>query len=104
MSDSIPVDDLKPWLQAWHTARHHAAQWAQAAERAKAKITAALDKADAEIGTVDGDPAVRWTSVFQEKMDVSKFRAEYPDIHAAYTHPVVSRRFSVLWKPEGGEQ
>jgi predicted phage-related endonuclease len=95
MNDT-PIDDLATWLVAYQQATLNAKQWNDTAERAKQHIIAHLEKADADVGTINGEPAVRWTVVESHRLDVKKLRSEYPDLASAFTRPSVTRRFTVV--------
>lgn len=60
---------------------------------ARKHVEAALG--DAEVGTVDGQPAVRWTWVRSSRFQTTKFREQHPDLYAEYTSAQVTRRFIV---------
>lgn len=95
-SNETGIDELATWVTAYREASVNAKRWSETAEKAKEHITAALSDADAEIGTVDGEPAVRWTRVESSRFDTKKFRAEYPDLAEAFTVPSTTRRFTVV--------
>lgn len=90
------LDELATWIAAYREATSNAKQWQETADRAKEHITAALTEANAEVGTVDGRPAVRWTIVESARVDTKKLRSEHPEIVAQFTVPSQSRRFTVV--------
>lgn len=57
---------------------------------------------DHETGTVDGVPAVRWSSFVTARIDTTALKAEQPEVAAAYTRHVPSRRFVVLKDTDDG--
>lgn len=90
------LDDLAPWIAAHRAATSHAKSWQEVADRAKQHITTALDEADAEIGTIAGEPAVRWTVVESSRLNTKKLRAEHPELVDRFTAPTSSRRFTLV--------
>ena len=50
---------------------------------------------DNEIGTLDGQPAVRWTFVKTNRLNQRKLKEDKPDLVAEYTEASESRRFDV---------
>lgn len=90
------IDDLAAWVAAYKAAVGNAKGWQEVADRAKQHITTALDKADAEIGTVNGEPAVRWTVVESSRLNTKKLRAEHPQLVDQFTAPSSSRRFTLV--------
>lgn len=55
---------------------------------------------DAEVGLVDGQPAVRWSFVSSRRFDQSKFKAAHPDLAREFMVEGVGRRFTLA----GGDQ
>lgn len=92
--ESVPIDELTQWIDAYRTASANADKWTELATRAREHITAALG--DAEIGTVGGKPAVRHTVVHTRRLRTLKLRAEYPDICDAFTVTTSGRRFTLV--------
>lgn len=68
----------------------------KAAEEAVAAVESEVKAAigDAEVGTVNGLPAFRWTNVTARKLDAKALAEELPDVHANYYRETVYRRFS----------
>lgn len=93
------VDDLAPWVAAYRRASDNLAMWRDVAERAKQKIVTALEKANAEVGTVGGQPAVRHITVVQRRVDTAQLRHDHPTLAAQYERDVTSRRFSLVTLP-----
>lgn len=93
---AAPLDDLATWVQAYREATANAKTWAEIADRAKEQITAALDQHGAQVGTIGGRPAVRWTVVESSRLDTRKLRSEHPELVEAFTVPTVTRRFTVV--------
>lgn len=91
-----PIDGLAVWIAAYREATDSAKKWTEIADRAKEQITKAIG--DAEIGTVDGQPAARWSVVNSSRLDTKKLRAEHPDIAEQFTVPTTTRRFTLVDK------
>ncbi len=53
-----------------------------------------LDRKGVEVLEV-GTKKVRWTSFFKNQFDSKGFKAACPDVYAAWTKQVASRRFSI---------
>lgn len=94
--DATPIDDLATWLAAYREACTNRDQWAQIADRAKQQITQQLERDAAEIGTVDGRPAVKWATVTTRRLDTKALKEKDPDLAARYVVETTSRRFTVL--------
>lgn len=94
-----PIDDLSTWVAAYREACTNRDNWAAVADRAKEHISKALEAADAEVGTVNGYPAVRWTAVTSNRLDTKRLRAEHPDLVAQFSVPSHSRRFTLVEQP-----
>jgi predicted phage-related endonuclease len=94
-----PLDDVAAWIAAYQRAMDQHSHWKKTANTIQQKITAALDAAQAEVGTGSGTPKVRWTEVVSQRIDTVTFRAEHPELAAPYSHPCMSRRFSLIKNP-----
>lgn len=93
---TVPLNtELAGWLAAYRRAKQKARQWGDTADQAQKHITDALDAAGAEVGTVDGTPAVRWVTVKYPRVDAARLRSEHPELAAQYQHTVVSHRFTM---------
>jgi hypothetical protein len=90
------LDQLADWIEAYRRAHEQAGHYKNLADNIQKKITNALDKADATVGTVAGAPVVRWVPVTSYRIDTVTLRAEHPIIAADYSVPIVSRRFTVV--------
>lgn len=95
-SNHTEVDSLAEWIMGYRRAKENAAQWNDTAEECKAKITAHLDECDAEIGTVDGEPAVKHVPVTTRRFDAKAFRHDHPELAEPYMLEQTSRRFTVV--------
>lgn len=95
-SNHTTVDTLANWIEVYRYAKDNAAKWNETADEARAKITAHLDEHDAEIGTVDGQPAVKYTPVTTRRFDSKAFRHDHPEMAAHYITEQTTRRFTVV--------
>lgn len=93
---ATPIDDVATWLTAYQEACRNRDQWAEIADRAKQQITQQLDRNAAEIGTVNGRPAVRWTTVTSNRLDTKTLKVKDPELAERYTVTSTSRRFTVV--------
>jgi predicted phage-related endonuclease len=95
-----PIDELKGWLAIYREAKNAIAKAEEAAQMAREKIEDALG--DDEVGTIDGEPVVRWTFVRSERFDQKKAKAILGDDAAACMVPTETRRFTLV--EAGAEQ
>lgn len=94
-----PIDELATWVKAYREACANRDNWSEIADRAKQQISQALEEAGAEVGTVDGYPAVRWTQVTSQRLDTKRLKAAHPDIAAEFLVSSSSRRFTLVDPP-----
>lgn len=93
---ATPIDDLATWLAAYREACANRDQWSKIADRAKQQITQQLERNAADTGTLDGRPAVRWTAVTSQRLDIKALKEKDPELAERYTVETTSRRFTVL--------
>lgn len=89
-----PLDELKGWLDVYRAAAAEKARAEDVMAQARERIEDALG--DDEVGTVDGQPVVRWTFVRSERFDVKKAKALLGDDAAACLVPMETRRFTLV--------
>lgn len=89
-----PLDELAGWLDIYRQAQQRKSDAEDAMAMAREKIEDALG--DDEVGTVGGEPVVRWTFVRSERFDQRKAKALLGDDAAACIVPVESRRFTLI--------
>ena len=83
------------WVDEYKRLKLEAAQIAEQIDIARSHIEAALG--DHEIGTVAGQPVVRWATVESERIDVKKLREVLPpQVLELVTKKSVAKRFTVL--------
>lgn len=93
---SASIDSLATWIGAYREACANRDRWAEVADRAKQQITQQLDQHNAQVGTVNGRPAVRWTHVSTRRLDTKALREAQPDLVEQYTRETTSRRFTLV--------
>lgn len=89
-----PLDEIKGWLDVYRAAAAEKARAEDVMAQARERIEDALG--DDEVGTVDGQPVVRWTFVRSERFDIKKAKAILGDEAAACIVPSESRRFTLV--------
>lgn len=94
-----PIDELATWVKAYREACANRDNWGEIADRAKQHISQALEEAGAQIGTVNGRPAVRYTEVTSQRLDAKKLKAVHPDLAAEFMVTSHSRRFTLVEQP-----
>jgi hypothetical protein len=90
---SVPLDHLAVVVARFQRARCDAGRLRAAAEQAEAELMAALGNAD--VGTVNGQVVVRRSAKDRPRFDATRFRAEHPDLFAAYSGPSPRDRLSI---------
>jgi predicted phage-related endonuclease len=65
------------WVEQYRQAKNEISKLTEQADIARSHIEAALGQA--EIGTVQGNPVVRWKSVQSTRLDVKKAREILPE-------------------------
>jgi putative phage-type endonuclease len=86
-------DTAAAWARAYLDAAQREQLAAADKERAAQALMALLG--DAPQGTA-GSYRVLWTPMTRRSFDFARFRAEHPDLYAAYSMPQPTRRFAVL--------
>lgn len=95
-----PLDALANWIDLYRQATDGIAALEERRKVAREHIEAALG--DAETGTVDGRPVVRWTHVTSRRLDQAKAKALLTAAGAlddAMTE-TTSRRFALVVEEE----
>jgi hypothetical protein len=89
-----PLDELKGWLDVYRAAHAEKSRAEAVMAQAREKIEDALG--DDEVGTVDGEPVVRWTFVRSTRFDQKRAKAILGEEYDACLVPTESRRFSLV--------
>ena len=90
----IPLDDIAGQIEVLRYAKRKEAEIKELLASTRAVIEERLG--DNEIGTLDGNPVVRWTFVKTNRLNQRKLKEDRPDLVAEYTEASESRRFDVL--------
>lgn len=94
----IALDDLANWIDLYRQATDGIAALEERRKVARERIEAALG--DAETGTVDGRPVVRWAHVTTRRLDQRRAKELLGDrVDDAMTE-VTSRRFALVTEDE----
>ena len=95
MSPEIELDALANWVPYLKQLRADRAEIDQQIEIAENQIKDALG--DAEVGTIGGEPVIRWLHVVSNRFDQKAAKALLTDDQvAACTKPSESRRFTIV--------
>jgi predicted phage-related endonuclease len=95
MSPEIELDALANWVLHLKQLRADRAQLDEQIEMAENQIKDALG--DAEVGTIGGEPVIRWSHVVSNRFDQKAAKALLTDDQvAACTKPSESRRFTIV--------
>jgi predicted phage-related endonuclease len=87
--------EIARWVEEYKRLKVEASQVAEQIDIARSRIEAALG--DHEIGTVAGQPVVRWATVESERIDVKKLREVLPpQVLELVTKKSVAKRFTIL--------
>lgn len=90
----MKLDELKAHIDILKFCKTKQAELAEMVERSRAAIEEVLG--DEEIGTIEGEPVVRWTHQKVNRLNQKALKAERPEIVAEYTEASTQRRFEVL--------
>ena len=95
MSTEVELDALVNWVIHLKQLRQDRNMIDEQIELAEGHIKDALG--DAEIGTLNGEPIVKWTHVITNRFDQKAAKALLTDDQvAACTKPSESRRFTIV--------
>ena len=93
--NTIEIDSLKNWVAMIKQLKADRAEIDEQIEIGENQIKDLMG--DAEIGTVDGEPVVRWTHVVSNRFDQKAAKALLSDDQIAdCTKPAESRRFTIV--------
>jgi len=95
MSTEIELDALANWVLHLKQLRADRAEIDEQIEMAENQIKDALG--DAEVGTIGGEPVIKWTHIVTNRFDQKAAKALLTDDQvAACTKPSESRRFTIV--------
>lgn len=93
--NEVELVGLANWVMLLKQLRADRAQIDEQIDMAEAQIKDALG--DAEVGTIGGEPVVRWSHVITQRFDQKMAKAILSDEQiAACTKPSESRRFTIV--------
>lgn len=82
---TVPLDHVAALVARWRKARCEAKRLRGVAAAAEAELAAALG--DADVGTLNGIPAVRRTTENRPRFDATRFRGAHPDLFDEFSYP-----------------
>lgn len=91
---SISLDHIKAHVDILKYAKRKQAELNEMVERSRAAVEEALG--ENEIGTIDGDPAIRWGHQKVNRLNQKALKNDHPEIVAEYTEATAPRRFEVI--------
>ena len=91
---SISLDHIKAHVDILKFVAAKEAELKEMKERSRAAVEEALG--ENEIGTVDGEPVVRWGHQKVNRLNQKALKAERPEIVAEYTEANTQRRFELI--------
>ena len=91
---SIALDHIRAHVDILKFVASKEAELKEMKERSRAAVEEALG--ENEIGTVDGEPVVRWGHQKVNRLNQKALKAERPEIVAEYTEATSQRRFEIL--------
>ena len=95
MSKHIEIDNLSSWVWALKQLRLDRADIDEQIETAENQIKDHMG--DAEVGTIGGEPVIRWSHVISQRFDQKLAKAILSDEQiTACTKPSESRRFTIV--------
>ncbi|MER7076610.1 hypothetical protein SAMN02982929_05329 [Saccharopolyspora kobensis] len=93
---STAVDELAEWVKVYRYAKDNAAKWTETAEAVREKLVEHLSGAGAQVGTIGGEPAIKYTPVVSRRLNTKAFRHDHPEIAERYTSEHTSYRFTLV--------
>ena len=91
---SVSLDHIKAHIDILTFVATKEAELKEMKDRSRAAVEEALGTE--EIGTVDGEPVVRWKHQKVNRLNQKALKAERPEIVAEYTEASEQRRFELL--------
>lgn len=91
---SKPLDHLRAQVEILRWVKQKRAELKELEDGARAAVEAELG--DTELGTLDGEPAIRWSSSKRTILDQKAIKEFEPEIAANYMTTSVVKRFEVL--------
>ena len=88
---SVPLDHLPDVRRRYRSAKRAVKVAEEELALVENEVKAALGPA--EVGTLGGEPAFRWSQVVGHRLDGGRLREELPEVHAVYWGETCYRRF-----------
>jgi predicted phage-related endonuclease len=94
---AVNLNSVRAAVEILHWAKLRKAEIKELEENARATVESALG--DAELGTVDGVPAIKWGSYKRTALDQKALKQARPEIVAEFQKTTEVRRFEILDGP-----
>lgn len=91
---AVNLNALRAHVELLIWAKQRKAEIKDIEANSRSEIEAAMG--DAEIGTLDGEEAIHWTTYKKRQFKQAALRAEHPELAEEYTELVEQRKFEVL--------
>lgn len=91
---SVSLDHIKAHIDILTFVAAKEAELKEMKDRSRAAVEEALGSQ--EIGTVDGEPVVRWKHQKVNRLNQKALKNDHPEIVAEYTEASEQRRFELL--------
>ena len=88
------LDNLKSHIDILRYVKKKQAELKEIEERSRSIIEEAMR--DNEIGTIEGQTAVRWKHIKTNRLNQKALKADRPDLVAQYTEASETRRFEII--------
>lgn len=90
----VDLESVRGEVEILRWVKEQQAKLKDAEKNARAAIEAAMG--NAEVGLLDGEPAISWPTFKENRFDSSGFRADNPEMWEQYKAAQERRRFEVL--------
>lgn len=80
---SVNIESLAVWRDSYIRAHEEVTRWQAVKDQSKERIRDELDEADADVGLIDGSPAVRLIRT-AGRFDTKRFAADHPELYEEY--------------------
>ena len=91
---SVSLDHIKAHVDILKFVAAKEAELKEMKERSRAAVEEALGSN--ELGTIDGEPVVRWSHQKVNRLNQKALKSDHPEIVAEYTEANAQRRFELL--------
>jgi hypothetical protein len=90
----IAIDELSAFVDGFKSAKKNEQDWKESKERLQEFLQDKLKAAGANVGTINGQEAIRLSEFPKDSVNWKKLRAEHPTLVEQYTSQVDGHRFS----------